>query len=120
MELWRFLSISATVPLIVLVSGLLMRKGGPKKVNWWIGYRTPMACKNKETWVFAHIHCGKSWIIVSPVLMFLSVGVAVFAGREELTLGILMIAQIAALIISTIPTDIALRKAFDKNGERRR
>ena len=120
MELWQFLSVFLIIPLLVFVSGLLMRKGGPKKINWWMGYRTSMSSKNKETWVFAHIYCGKLMVVLGAVLILLSTVAAIFTERSTFTIGIMVGAQMVAVVIPIIPTEIALRKAFDKNGERRR
>lgn len=39
------------------------------------------------------------------------------AGRDEY--GILCVIQLIPLVASIIPTEIALRKTFDKNGNRR-
>jgi len=123
MELWELLITSLIIPLIMVVSGLFMRRGGPKKVNWWMGYRTSMSMKNKETWVFAHVYCGKLWVLLGSVLGILSSGFVVFmeggiATYETLLLWVMAV-QLLVLLISIIPTEIALRKEFDKNGERR-
>lgn len=39
----------------------MLRKRPPKKINSFYGYRTAMSMKNRETWEFAHKHCGKLW-----------------------------------------------------------
>jgi len=120
MELWQSLVISSAMPLVLIVSGLFTRIGLPKKVNWFVGYRTSMACKNQETWVFAHRHAGKLWIICGFVWLILSIGVAILIDNEAyLWLGVVAIAQLVTVILSLIPTEIALRKEFDKNGKRR-
>jgi len=122
MELGQFLITSLIIPLIMVVCGFFMKKGRPKKVNWWIGYRTPMACKNQETWVFAHKYVGKLWVPLGFILIILSIGVTVlvehgiFASEALL---ILVMAQLIAVLLSIILTEVALKKEFDKNGERR-
>ena len=108
----------------MVVAGICFRNGLPKKVNWWAGYRTPMACKIQETWVFAHKLLAKIWIPLGLIFMLLSIGASILTERGTLAPEILpwiAAAQFVAFILVTfIPTEIALRKAFDKNGERRR
>jgi nitrate reductase gamma subunit len=115
---------SLIVPLVMVVAGLSMRKGWPNKVNWWAGYRTQRAKKNQETWVFAHIHVGKLFAIFGFVLILLSVGAAILVERGTSTfgtlLGVALGAQGVAVAISIISTETALRKAFDKDGNRRK
>jgi uncharacterized membrane protein len=109
------------IPFVFIVFGLFTRIGLPKKVNWWIGYRTSMACKNQNTWVFAHKHAGKLWIILGFVLLILSVVAWIFTDSEafEMWPVMVMIVQVVLVVLALIPTEIALRKKFDKNGERR-
>lgn len=116
MELWA----SLIVPAILIVFGLFTRVGLPKRVNFFVGYRTSMACKNQDTWAFAHKHAGKLWIIIGFILLALSVGVALIdsEAHEWITLAIVVV-QVVAIVLTIIPTEIALRKEFDKNGNRR-
>jgi len=124
MGFWQFLSINLIVPLVMVIAGICFRNGLPRKVNWWAGYRTPMACKNQETWVFAHKLLSKIWVPIGLIFMLLSIGAAILAERGTFAFEILpwiAVAQFLAFFLVTfIPTEIALRKAFDKNGQRRR
>jgi len=129
MGLWEVVRanfVTAMLPLIILAFGLFTRIGLPRRVNWFIGYRTSLACKNQDTWAFAHRYWGKLMIVFGFILTVLSiVGMlliarGVFALDPVLISGISAIAALAAVIVSIIPTEMALRKAFDKNGERRR
>jgi len=108
----------------MVVAGICFRNGLPRKVNWWAGYRTPMACKNQETWVFAHKYLSKIWIPLGLIFLIISIGATIFAERGTFapeTLPWIAGAQLLVFFLVTfIPTEIALRKAFDKNGERRR
>ena len=125
MDLWE-IAITAALPLLILVFGLFTRIGLPKRVNWFIGYRTPLACKNQDTWAFAHRYWGRLMIIFGLILTIVSiVGVIlivsdVFTFDATLLLAASAIATLVAVLISIIPTEIALRKEFNKNGERRR
>ena len=121
MELWQILTASSIIPIVMVIVGFCFMRGRPKKVNWWAGYRTSMACKNQDTWVFAHRYIGKLWIPLGFVLVILSIGATIFVERSTPTLLVwIPIVQLAILLITIISTEIALRKEFDKNGERRR
>jgi len=129
MELWEVVRanfVTVILPLIILVFGLFTRIGLPKKVNWFIGYRTPLACKNQDTWVFAHRYWGKLMIVFGFILTALSVVGIILITRgtiilePALFLGVSAIATVVAVVFSIIPTEIALRKKFDKDGNRRR
>jgi uncharacterized membrane protein len=120
MELWQILCMGLITPLIFIVLGLFTRLGLPRKVNFWIGYRTPMSCKNQDTWFFAHRHAGKLWISLGFILLVLSIGaVIVINNITSMQLTWMILVQLFVVLISLIPTEIALRKEFDKNGEHR-
>ena len=129
MELWEIVRanlVTTILPFIILVFGLFTRIGLPRKVNWFIGYRTSRACKNQDTWAFAHRYWGKLMIVFGVILTAFSIVGIILIARGTFTLdpalllGVSAIATVVAVVISIIPTEIALRKAFDKNGEPRR
>ncbi|MCL2842937.1 MAG: SdpI family protein [Oscillospiraceae bacterium] len=129
MELWEVVRanlVTTVLPLFVLVFGLFTRIGLPRKVHWFIGYRTSLACKNQDTWVFAHRYWGKLMIVFGFILTALSiVGIllvvrGVFTLEPALLLMVSAIATVVTVVLSIIPTELALRKKFDKNGQRRR
>lgn len=79
-----------------------------------------MSMKNDETWEFAHMHhakiwrwVGLVWLIISTIMIFL------FKDNYENTLEITMLIGLAIMFLSLIPTEIILRKKFDKNGKQR-
>lgn len=80
--------------------------------------------KNQDTWVFAHHYFGNIWfkmgiilLPVSMIVMFLTIG----KSKDTIsTVGqVLCVIEILSVIVSIIPTEIALRKTFDKAGNRR-
>ena len=102
-----------------------IRKAGPQKINMTFGYRTSMSMKNKDTWRFAHIYCGKLWRVIGWIMLPLSVAAMLFViGREPDVVGIfggiIFGIQCVFLIVPIVPTEIALRKNFDNNGIRRK
>jgi uncharacterized membrane protein len=111
------------VPVIILIIGLIFSKVQVKDINSLIGYRTPMSVKNQETWDFANRYFPKVWIVMSIgmlgitllcwlILIKQSVAVA------EKTATAITLVQTALLFLSIIPCEIALKKNFDKDGNR--
>lgn len=99
-------------------------KHAPKDINGIFGYRTTMSMKNKDTWEFAHTYCGKLWYVGGLLLLPISLSVMLAViGKTENTIGIvgaaLCFAQLILLVGAIIPTERALRKNFDRNGNRR-
>lgn len=112
------------IPAIMILAGFFMLKFPPKDINGFMGYRTTMSKKNKDTWDFAHRYCGKLWFILGIILLIPSVAIQVpmipqgesFFGNFTLILeGI----QLVVLLLTIIPVEKALKKTFDENGNRR-
>ena len=99
-------------------------KKAPKEINSVFGYRTSMSMKNKDTWEFAHKYCGKVWYVCGMVMLPITViFMLLVIGKNEDCVGsiggIICGVQLIPLIGSILPTEIALKKNFDKNGTRR-
>lgn len=83
-----------------------------------------MSMKNQDTWQFAHRYCGKLWLRLGWILVPLSIVSMLFVfGKNIETIANAGLAvsclQLLPLVGSIIPTEIALKKAFDKNGRRK-
>ena len=50
-----------------------MLKYPPKKINYFIGYRTLQSMKNENNWNFANKYCGKAWIIIGIIMLIMTV-----------------------------------------------
>lgn len=112
------------IPLTMIGFGKLFMNTPPKTINSAFGYRTPMSMKNKDTWEFAHRHNGNIWFKTGCVLLVLTIASILFlVGKNEDIIGnysmAICILQLVFLIGSIFPTEIALRKNFDKNGNRK-
>ena len=124
MWLWIFMLILVLlIPLSVIGFGHYFSRNAPKEINMAFGYRTRMSMKNKETWEFAHHHCGKIWTIMGWILLLVSCITMLFAlGKDENIIStysaVLCCVQLIPLISSIIATEVALKKTFDKNGNR--
>lgn len=123
--MWIFLTImNMLIPLTMIVLGYYFGKRAPKKINYFVGYRTSMSMINEDTWVFAHKHFGRTWFIAGLILLPVSLIIMILLIDNNIeTLGfigtIVVIGQSVIMILCIIPTEMALRKAFDKNGKRR-
>ena len=115
---------SLLIPVIMLVFGWIFHRQAPKKINVWYGYRSARSMKNEDTWVFAHQHIGRTWMLVGVVLLVVSVipMIAVY-GKDDDTVSVvslvLLFVQMLPMIMSLIPTERALKKTFDENGIRK-
>ena len=99
-------------------------KNTPKEINAVFGYRTSMSMKNKDTWEFAHKYCGRIWYVCGFILLPITVAALLFViGKSKDYVGtiggILCGCQLIPFIGSVFPTEIALKKVFDKNGKKR-
>lgn len=125
MAFWIFMLIMAVLcPLTMICFGSYFAKTAPKNINMIFGYRTVMSMKNKDTWKFAHNHCGKLWRIIGWITLAVSVIAMLFVlGKNIETTaiagGIIVIVQVLILVASIIPTEIALNKNFDADGNRK-
>lgn len=125
MGFWIFmLSMDLLIPFTMIGFGKYFLKNAPKEINAAFGYRTSMSMKNRDTWVFAHNYCGKIWFFGGLILLPVSTIVMIpVIGKTADMIGnvgaILCGVQMIYLIGSILPTEIALKRTFDKNGDRR-
>lgn len=99
--------------------GALFLKYPPKEINGIFGYRTTMSTKNQETWNFAHQYSGKVWVIsgiINLVVFTLILLIFKDSSSFENILIKIVFAQLVVLLFVILPTEIALRKRFDKDG----
>lgn len=125
MGFWVFMIIcNLLIPLTMIGFGEHFKKNCPKEINGAFGYRTTMSMKNKDTWNFAHHHCGKVWTSLGWILLIFSVIIMLLMiGKSESIVGtfggVLCGVQIIFLIGSIFPTEKALKKNFDEYGRRK-
>ena len=122
---WFMLACNLLTPAVMIIGGVLMWKRTPKKINGIYGYRTARSMKNLDTWQFAHRHCGRLWWIVGWAILPITVLVQLpfyksGEGVVGFVSGIILALQMIALAGALFPTEAALKRTFDENGERRR
>lgn len=76
-----------------------------------------MSMKNIDTWKFAHQYHSRIWLW-SGIALFVLSSLAMFIFKSNYEIASLWIAlvQIVVLFLTLIPTEKALRKKFDKDG----
>lgn len=122
MGFWIFmLLMDIVIPLTMIRFGRLFLTKVPKNLNATFGYRTTISMKNKDTWEFAHKFCGKLWFRWGLVLLPISILPLILVFNKSIdTIAyvglIISVVQIVLLIVSIVPTEIALKKTFDQNG----
>lgn len=122
MGFWVFMLImNIWIPVVMILCGRHFQNNAPKEINVIFGYRTTMSMKNQETWQFAHHYMGRLWYLSGMILLPLSVVLMLpLIGKDKDTIGwlgaFICMIQVVALIGEIIPTEIALHKKFDKNG----
>ena len=118
-----FLFLLVTVlllPVIMISVGLCWRKHPPKKINFIYGYRTSRSMASAESWRFAHIHFAKTWLVAGSVLFPLTVVIMLlFRVHYEIAAMGIMGVQLLATFLSIVPTERALKAAFDEHGNPR-
>ncbi len=112
------------IPLTLIGFGRYFMRTAPNNINSVFGYRTGMSMKTRDTWEFAHKYCGRLWFISGLILLPVSL-IAMLAafGKTENTVGtigaVLCFVQMIPLVGSIFPTERALKRTFDENGNRR-
>lgn len=125
MGFWIYMFImNLLIPFTMIGFGKYFLKKAPKEINPVFGYRTTMSMKNKDTWEFAHRYCGQIWYVCGLILLPLSIVPMLFViGQSDDTIGtlgaVICLVQIIPLVGAVLPTEKALKKNFDKNGNRR-
>ena len=125
MKTWFIMSIvSLFVPLIMLFIGIIFTKKAPNKINPVYGYRSRRSMKSPEAWKFAHFLCGKIWLYAGIVMLTLTIlAMLLVLNKSQDTIGLVgtitLYVQLAVMILSLIPVEIALKRNFDENGNKK-
>jgi len=107
--------------LTMILFGFVFLKRPPENINSLFGYRTRMSSINQETWDFAHEYSGRIWLRTG---LFVLVGsivlIFVLKNTKEYEKYMMTLFYIQmGLMLMVIPfTEKALRKRFDKEGNR--
>nr|WP_314099889.1 SdpI family protein [uncultured Lachnoanaerobaculum sp.] len=127
MNFWIFMLVmNLLTPLVMIIYGRIFEKKPPKiaRSKFAFGYRTVMSMRNEETWEYAHRFFGKLWFRFGIAVGLISIIVLFFfIGKDKDTVGfagmIICYVQLLAMLLPVIPTELALRRRFDKYGNRK-
>ena len=73
MGFWVYMVfIDSLIPIAIIGFGFYFSKKAPKGINSVFGYRTRSSMRNRETWEYAHKHCGKVWLLTGCATLSLS------------------------------------------------
>lgn len=108
------------IPTLMITFGMVWRKHPPKNINWIYGYRSRRSMKNNKTWEFAHLYQAKVWRWSGIILLIFSLIFALLfkESYKEIPAWIFYI-ELAIMVLSILPTELALSKRFDKEGKLR-
>ena len=112
------------IPGVMIGFGKSFMKNPPREINPGFGYRTPRSSKNQDTWDFAQKYMGKLWHRAGQVLLPPSLVPLLFVlGRDVGLVGAVGMAvcgaQLVVMLGSILVVERALKKNFDKDGNRR-
>ena len=120
MRFWIYMMlIDLIIPITMIGFGYRFLKRPPEKPNRIFGYRSRRSMRNSVTWNYAHRVFGKTWLLCGLVLLPISVVRMLFAiGKSTHEIGtvgaVICVIQLGLLFLSILPTEIALKKKFEK------
>ena len=123
--MWVFMLVcNLLIPATMIGFGRMMEKKPPREINSIYGYRTSRSMKNQDTWDFAHEYCGRLWNKAGWALVPLAVvGQALTLlcpTVESMCYWSLVptVAEVVVMAATIIPVERALKRNFDKDGNR--
>lgn len=125
MGFWLFMLVMELLfPAMMIGIGKSFQKAAPKDINPIYGYRTAMSMKNRDTWEFAHRHCGRLWFKLGLILLPVNlIPMLLVIWQSEDVVGnvgtVLCIINLVVIIASIFPTEAALKRTFDQDGNRK-
>ena len=100
-------SVIFILPVIIILIGYIMNKYPPKKVNWFIGYRTRKSMKDEIVWKTANQYCGRLWIKIGLIMFVVASILEILVYFKiiifpETLLAIIVISEIVPLLLSGV------------------
>lgn len=121
-EVVIFMGLSAIclTGIIIIIIGLALKLHSPDYRNRTIGYKTPFAMKNRETWCEANHFSGLMLILSGMFFTLFSLFINYLTELDRsLQLQISLVILLILFINTIFYTEIHLRKLFDENGNRK-
>lgn len=95
---------------ILIIVGFVMYRFPPKKINFFVGYRTPKSMDSQENWDFSQKYAASEMIKSGVALLPISL-IGLFTTLSDF--GIFAII-IVFIFMPILRTEIALRRKFTK------
>lgn len=111
---------SCIIGLFFALIGLVLMKYPPEHINNNLGYKTPFAMKNKETWNEGNGFCGKMLLIGGIVFIPYSILFRyLYSNNLAFSMKISSLGVLIIVIGCIAYTEIHLRIVFDRTGIRK-
>jgi len=124
--IWIFmLGTGLLIPGSMILIGRYYRRNSPGAINTILGYRTRRSMSNRRTWEFAHRYWGNLWwrtgwiLLLITLLAMLSVRDRP-AGAVETAGSWLMGIQTLVMLLTILPVERALKRAFGSDREEKK
>ena len=111
--------LSNFISLTMIGIGLLWIKYPPKNINYIYGYRSKKSMVNIDSWNFAHKEMTKYWRNFGLIGFIFSTIVLCITEAGEDIVEYILIGQLILMLIPLLLTEIALRRNFDKDGNKK-
>lgn len=112
-----FYVVDLIIPVTMIIFGLIFLYKPPKEINSLYGYRTKNSMKTIDTWNFAHLKCGKLFLIIGSILAVLILISKLFIPLpKEILSFIHSFLGVISLIITIPLVEKALKNYFDEMG----
>lgn len=105
---------------IFIIIGLILKFFPPEQVNNSLGYKTPSAMRNKDTWLEGNRFSGKALVISGIGFeLFLILIHWTLSNNSALLVRLTTAGLLTVFILIILCTEIHLKKLFHKNGVRK-
>ena len=112
--------VSCIIGMVFALIGWMLMTYPPENINSNLGYKTPFAMKNKETWNEGNRFCGKMFLIGGIIFIPFSILFRyLYRDNIALSLRISLIGLLVMVIACIIYTEIHLKNIFDRTGIRK-
>jgi len=113
-------SVFFLLPVIVTVIGYIMNQYPPKKINWFIGYRTRKSMKDEAVWKIANQYCGKLWIKIGLIMLVVASLLSILVYFKiiifsKTLLAIIVFCEIAPLLLSGVIVENKIKNTDNSN-----
>lgn len=106
-------------PFFIII-GATLKFFPPEQINNSLGYRSPSAMRNKDTWLEGNRFFGKTLLIsgIGFELFLILINFA-FGNNSILLVKLTISGLLTVVVISILCTEVHLKKMFNKNDVRK-